>query len=77
MKEMQLNELSLAFSDSLEHTAQFCFSVTAQHKVHELVNHDSPVHLFPSLHRFRSFIKKLYQLHQCTILNNRLCLPHS
>lgn len=66
MKELQLNELSLAFRDSLEHPAQLCLSVTAQHKVHELVNHDSPVRLFPSLHSFCSFIKKSYQLHQCT-----------
>ena len=32
MKELQLNELSLAFSDSLEHTAQFCSSVIAQQR---------------------------------------------
>lgn len=73
MKVLQSNEPSLAFSDSLEHTAQFCASIKAQHKVHELVKHDSSVHLFPSLHSFRSFIKKSYELHQCTILNNRLC----
>lgn len=72
-KELHLNELNVAFSDSQEHTAQFFFSVTAQHKVHELVNHDSPVLLFPSFHSFWSFIKKSYQLHQSTVLNNRQC----
>lgn len=41
------------------------WNTTAQHKVHELVNHDSSVLLFPSLRSFCSCITKSHQVHQC------------
>lgn len=76
--KLQLNALSRGFRwFSGAHSSDFRSSVTAQRKVHELVNHDSAVGLFPSLHSSGSFIKKSYQLHQSTVLNNRPCVPRS
>ena len=76
--KLQLNALSRGFRwFSGAHSSDFRSSVAPQRKVHELVNHDSAVRLFPSLHSSRSFIKKSYQLHQCTVLNNRPYVPRS
>lgn len=74
LPELQLSEPSLFFSDSPEQSFAPVLQLSTRFMSWSSVTSPPSVHLFPSLHSLRSFIKKLYQLHQASIVNNRLAL---